>query len=670
MSTYADKTRENKSQSVANGIAQKKKSKEATFQFVDNRPEAIVQKKQIDSIQNASNSHPLQKKENNTGLPDNLKSGIENISGHSMDDVKVHYNSDKPDQLNAHAYAQGTDIHLATGQEKHLPHEAWHVVQQKQGRVQPTMQMKGKVNVNDDVGLEKEADVMGVKALQFQAKKGKTRNTRHSNLKIVQRSKILSNVYQNLEPPTITIVKALMRWTGRTMGDVESDLNINLWGMTNPQYNALTDFNIPRPTSVHAMLDHNSSGSRDDDYQTGLGKMGNLEDLLKGRSATVYNGGHLLANQYGKFWDPNTNSPENMAPQAKTSNTEGGAWYNHEREVAANLELGKHLFFEAWVVYPSQTYSVPYTRIKNLLVPGSDTANALQDRLLYGFQSPEGQEDTQNIGKRTKGSLSNLGKSISSLAHGEVLDSVKHGLVSAGYGIGALWSGTKAVVDTAVGVKNQAYVTVNTWVPSQFNLKYTVLRGLGRGPRGAKKRSTFEGGHIGGIAELGPSVSTLLAMLKWWQIPLGSLASFTDMGTKGMALTRLGGDAALHRFMPMGGYNSSSLLGGTVIENQDHHLNDQVFEIINLLKDVTLISLAVNYLSIGGYSAANLAYYVVPYITPWLPGWISIGITPGLIATNPVIATALLIWLAYHKMPTIRKHLPSPIQVVLDKLGI
>lgn len=102
-----------------------------------------------------------QRRPNRTGLPDSLKSGIENLSGHSMDDVKVHYNSPKPAQLNAHAYAQGTDIHVAAGQEKHLPHEAWHVVQQKQGRVRPTMQMKSTVPVNDDPALEKEADVMG-----------------------------------------------------------------------------------------------------------------------------------------------------------------------------------------------------------------------------------------------------------------------------------------------------------------------------------------------------------------------------------------------------------------------------------------------------------------------------------------------------------------------------
>lgn len=182
MNTHADKTQENKSQSVANDVSQKKSSSESTFQFIDNRSEAIAQRKlqemandsfhtkkavQLQAMADnySAQKQPLQRKENNTGLPDNLKTGMENLSGYSMDDVKVHYNSDKPAQLQAHAYAQGTHIHLASGQEQHLPHEAWHVVQQKQGRVKPTLQMKGKVNVNDDAGLEKEADVMGAKAL-------------------------------------------------------------------------------------------------------------------------------------------------------------------------------------------------------------------------------------------------------------------------------------------------------------------------------------------------------------------------------------------------------------------------------------------------------------------------------------------------------------------------
>ena len=107
---------------------------------------------------------PLQRKENKTGLPDNLKAGMEGLSGMSLDSVNVHRNSDKPAQLNAHAYAQGTDIHLGSGQEKHLPHELGHVVQQAQGRVKPTTAVNG-VGVNDNAGLEKEADSMGSKAL-------------------------------------------------------------------------------------------------------------------------------------------------------------------------------------------------------------------------------------------------------------------------------------------------------------------------------------------------------------------------------------------------------------------------------------------------------------------------------------------------------------------------
>jgi hypothetical protein len=97
---------------------------------------------------------------NKTGLPDRLKTGIESLSGLAMDDVKVHYNSSKPLQLQALAYTQGTEIHVAPGEEQHLPHEAWHVVQQMQGRVQPTIQLRGQA-ANNEVRLEQEAERMG-----------------------------------------------------------------------------------------------------------------------------------------------------------------------------------------------------------------------------------------------------------------------------------------------------------------------------------------------------------------------------------------------------------------------------------------------------------------------------------------------------------------------------
>lgn len=132
-----------------------------------NQSSQVNQTYQLQAMADRHLEQPMQRKPyaaNLTGMPDDLKAGVENLSGLSMDDVKVHYNSDKPARLNAHAFAQGTDIHLGSGQEKHLPHEAWHVVQQKQGRVQPTFSLRGNA-INDDKHLETEADEMGQKAM-------------------------------------------------------------------------------------------------------------------------------------------------------------------------------------------------------------------------------------------------------------------------------------------------------------------------------------------------------------------------------------------------------------------------------------------------------------------------------------------------------------------------
>jgi hypothetical protein len=211
---------------IHNSIIQKNsKSNSGSFKFIDNRPEAIAQRKLQTIINNSSpriiqkekdekektlqgkfeiiqektdlkddeqkliqgkfetvqkkekdeEDKIIQKKSNETGLPDNLKSGVENLSGISMDNVKVHYNSDKPAQLNALAYTQGTEIHVAPNQEKHVPHEAWHVVQQAQGRVPVTMQLKG-VAINDNPGLEQEADRMGAMASSLQVPQLKNAN--------------------------------------------------------------------------------------------------------------------------------------------------------------------------------------------------------------------------------------------------------------------------------------------------------------------------------------------------------------------------------------------------------------------------------------------------------------------------------------------------------------
>jgi len=221
MNVYADKIEKNKVKS--NVVSQMKIDSKLTTKFYNSRPEAIAQAKlqdlanssmrvkQLKTLHDMSNNslivqqatqlqaisdsnQIIQQKENNTGLPDGLKSGIESLSGYSMDDVKVHHNSDKPAQLSAHAYAQGSNIHLGSGQEKHLPHEAWHVVQQKQGRVKETTQMHGSMKINDDSALEREADVMGSKALQLSSLGSSGLTSVDIKAKSIQRKLVLNSV--------------------------------------------------------------------------------------------------------------------------------------------------------------------------------------------------------------------------------------------------------------------------------------------------------------------------------------------------------------------------------------------------------------------------------------------------------------------------------------------
>lgn len=94
-----------------------------------------------------------------------VKERVGAVMGTSVNDAKVHYNSDKPAQLMAEATAQGNEVHLAPGKEKHLGHELTHVAQQKQGQVKPTIQANNGVGINNDPKLEKEADDVGAIAM-------------------------------------------------------------------------------------------------------------------------------------------------------------------------------------------------------------------------------------------------------------------------------------------------------------------------------------------------------------------------------------------------------------------------------------------------------------------------------------------------------------------------
>lgn len=114
---------------------------------------------------------PVQRKGSSGGLGDDIVNGFAATSGHDLSDVNVHRNSSKPSEVGALAYAQGNDIHLGPGQDQHLPHEAAHIVQQREGRVKPTTEVNG-MAVNDNQGLESEADRMGEQAMQMKSTGG------------------------------------------------------------------------------------------------------------------------------------------------------------------------------------------------------------------------------------------------------------------------------------------------------------------------------------------------------------------------------------------------------------------------------------------------------------------------------------------------------------------
>lgn len=140
-------------------------------------------------------------RERQTGLPTGLRASIERLSGLALPDVKVHENSRRPAALEACAMTCGNEIFLGPGQEKHLAHEAWHVVQQRQGRVKSNLQVNN-VRVSEDSSLEREADHMGARAAAGIISSKETMVTPATtagpaNAPVVQRKKVPATMGQN-----------------------------------------------------------------------------------------------------------------------------------------------------------------------------------------------------------------------------------------------------------------------------------------------------------------------------------------------------------------------------------------------------------------------------------------------------------------------------------------
>ncbi len=183
-------------------------------------------------------------KPNRTGIPARLKSGLESLSGFDLSNVKVHYNSPKPKQIGGLAYTQGTNIHLGRGQQKHLPHEGWHVVQQMQGRVTPTVQMKG-IGISEDTILEKEAELIGSKASRL------GRNDRFAEIP----AQLISS------PSTASSVIQFQRKVGFEMEDGDWWTWKKTFGLRTPYWRDAEHNRNVRPMTKHELL-HQGNGFR------------------------------------------------------------------------------------------------------------------------------------------------------------------------------------------------------------------------------------------------------------------------------------------------------------------------------------------------------------------------------------------------------------------------
>lgn len=114
----------------------------------------------------AKTYQPKKKTADATGIPVPVKEDFEAAYQLSLDDVRVHYNSSAPAQLQALAYTQHPHIYIAPGQEKHLPHELGHMIQQKRHSIPATASVNGQ-SINDNPLLEADADRIAVRAAGY-----------------------------------------------------------------------------------------------------------------------------------------------------------------------------------------------------------------------------------------------------------------------------------------------------------------------------------------------------------------------------------------------------------------------------------------------------------------------------------------------------------------------
>lgn len=92
--------------------------------------EVLLQQQESQNInsQESGNSTSTLTLNNETGIPDDLKTYVEAASGVSLNQVCVHYDSPKPAEMKLTIYSEGLDIYVASGAEGELGKELWKMV--------------------------------------------------------------------------------------------------------------------------------------------------------------------------------------------------------------------------------------------------------------------------------------------------------------------------------------------------------------------------------------------------------------------------------------------------------------------------------------------------------------------------------------------------------------
>lgn len=299
-------------------------------------------------------------------LPQPLRHALEALSGHDMSDVRVHFDSRLPAAVGARALASGLHVHLQPGAEDALAHEAWHVVQQKQGRVTPTRLVDG-VAVNDDPRLEAEAERLGGAAERFFALRAVERCPRVGLRKspivrpVVQRSIVVGD---NTPPQDARATRTQLSLLGVDAGNTP-----HLQAIINDVVGDTSTFReYPDWSTVRLEVKHRSFGlrhvdamdtllirqdtARDNYMRTHGYDTQALESILTRYAAQLRNNFATLNNTYGAptfiYWT-NFSSPSGAQESSVTQNSSFYRWYTNQNNSPLRMNCWECVLYSgAW----------------------------------------------------------------------------------------------------------------------------------------------------------------------------------------------------------------------------------------------------------------------------------------------------------------------------------